>query len=121
MNVHASLLPKWRGAAPIIYALAKGDSKTGVTIMRIRPKKFDIGDIVLQESLPIHPSTKMRELYEKLGVLGAKNLIKVLELLPEYLDQAKPQPTEGVTYGNVSREDYRVTFFKLFIICIKKT
>lgn len=101
MNVHASLLPRWRGAAPIIYALAKGDSKTGVTIMRIRPKIFDIGDIVVQESLPIHPLTKMRELYDKLGVLGANNLIKVLERLPEYLDQATPQPAEGVTYGKI--------------------
>ena len=46
INVHASLLPRWRGAAPIIYALLNGDNKTGVTIMKIRPHHFDIGEVI---------------------------------------------------------------------------
>ncbi|KAJ8935887.1 hypothetical protein NQ314_012603 [Rhamnusium bicolor] len=48
LNVHASLLPRWRGAAPIIYALANGDKETGITIMKIKPKHFDIGEVLLQ-------------------------------------------------------------------------
>lgn len=50
INVHASLLPKWRGAAPIIYAIINGDKETGITIMRIEPKRFDVGDVSRQNT-----------------------------------------------------------------------
>lgn len=53
LNVHASLLPKYRGASPIIYAIKNGDSETGVTILPIKPHKFDIGEIIIQKSLNI--------------------------------------------------------------------
>lgn len=99
LNVHASLLPRWRGAAPIIYALANGDKQTGITIMTISPEKFDIGKIVLQETVKIHPEMTQKELYTILGKLGASQLIQALTDLPSSLKNAKPQPTEGVTYG----------------------
>lgn len=47
INVHASLLPEWRGAAPIIYSIMHGDERTGVTIMRVKPKKYDIGEVII--------------------------------------------------------------------------
>ncbi|EEZ98405.2 methionyl-tRNA formyltransferase, mitochondrial isoform X2 [Tribolium castaneum] len=99
LNVHASILPRWRGAAPIIYALANGDTETGVTIMTISPEKFDIGKIVLQESVPIHPEMTQSKLFATLGKLGAAQLIKTLADLSSNLNNAKPQPTEGITYA----------------------
>ncbi|KAG8033998.1 hypothetical protein G9C98_008479 [Cotesia typhae] len=65
INVHASLLPRWRGAAPIIYSLMNGDAQTGVTIMKIMPKKFDVGDILAQKIVDIHPNETQPELYDK--------------------------------------------------------
>lgn len=53
INVHASLLPKWRGAMPIVYSIMNGDNVTGITIQKIKPEKFDIGDIVLKKSCTI--------------------------------------------------------------------
>ena len=102
LNVHASLLPRWRGAAPIIYAIANGDTQTGITIMKISPEKFDVGEIVHQECVQIHADMKMKQLYTTLGKIGAENLVKTLESLPSSLSQAKPQPSTGVTYGNFS-------------------
>ncbi|RZC32200.1 methionyl-tRNA formyltransferase, mitochondrial, partial [Asbolus verrucosus] len=99
INVHASLLPRWRGAAPIIYALASGDTQTGITIMKISPKKFDVGEIVSQESIQIHPDMKMGRLFTQLGTLGAANLIKTVASLPQNLSNAQPQPADGVTYA----------------------
>ncbi|XP_063911518.1 methionyl-tRNA formyltransferase, mitochondrial-like isoform X1 [Zophobas morio] len=99
LNVHASLLPRWRGAAPIIYAIANGDTQTGITIMKISPEKFDVGEIVHQECVQIHADMKMKQLYTTLGKIGAENLVKTLESLPSSLSQAKPQPSTGVTYA----------------------
>ncbi|KAJ8973023.1 hypothetical protein NQ317_012628 [Molorchus minor] len=99
INVHASLLPRWRGAAPIIYALANGDKETGVTIMRIRPKHFDIGEILMQAKIPITDDMTLPDLHEKLGNLGAECLLHTLMDLPEKLQNAKPQPEVGVTFA----------------------
>lgn len=91
INVHASLLPKWRGAAPIVYALANGDKKTGVTIMRIKPRKFDVGEIVKQAEIEITDDMQMPELYEKLANLGSNLLLEVVNTLPDALLAAKEQ------------------------------
>lgn len=99
LNIHASLLPKWRGAAPIVYALANGDTETGVTVMRIKPNRFDIGEIVLQSKVPIQPTLKQPDLYKTLGELGAKCLLSTLQQLPEFLKQARPQQDVGVSFG----------------------
>lgn len=100
LNVHASLLPRWRGASPIVYALANGDKETGVTIMTIKPKKFDVGEILHQEKIAIPPEMEMPELHAKLGNLGANCLIETVKNLNERLTHCKPQTKEGATYGN---------------------
>lgn len=99
INVHASLLPRWRGAAPIFYALANGDKETGITIMTVKPHKFDVGEIVDQKRVEIPPDMKMPELHSKLASLGAELLLKAVRELPENLKNARKQPDEGVTLG----------------------
>lgn len=104
LNVHASLLPRWRGAAPIIHTLANGDKKTGVTIMTIKPKHFDIGDIVFQETVLISDDTNLPQLYYNLANLGAEILVEELYKLPDNIYSAKPQTDEGVTFGKFYSE-----------------
>ncbi|XP_066139327.1 methionyl-tRNA formyltransferase, mitochondrial [Euwallacea fornicatus] len=99
LNVHGSLLPRWRGASPIVYALLHGDKETGITIMNIRPKKFDVGEIVYQQKIEISRHIEMPELYEKLALLGGKCLVNTLHNFDRYLSNSKPQPSEGVTYA----------------------
>ncbi|XP_046416577.1 methionyl-tRNA formyltransferase, mitochondrial isoform X1 [Neodiprion virginianus] len=99
LNVHGSLLPRWRGAAPIIYALLNGDSETGISIMKVMPKKFDIGEVVAQQKLNVHPDETMPELRDRMSRLGADLLIDTLKRLPDILDHAEPQSNEGITYA----------------------
>ncbi|KAG7211296.1 hypothetical protein KM043_010596 [Ampulex compressa] len=99
LNVHGSLLPRWRGAAPMVYTLMNGDEQAGVTIMKIKPKKFDIGDIVMQEALSIGPNETFPELYTKLAKLGADTLVRTLNQMPDILSAAKPQSGANVTYA----------------------
>jgi len=82
LNVHASLLPRWRGAAPIQAALLHGDAESGVTIMRMNPG-IDTGDMLSQRTIPILPDDNAGSLSQKLAELGAELLI---ETLPGYLD-----------------------------------
>lgn len=96
INVHASLLPRWRGASPIQAAILAGDAETGVTIMRM-DKGLDTGPILSQRAISIDPDETAETLSEKLSALGADLLI---ETLPAYLSgelKAKPQPKTGVT------------------------
>jgi methionyl-tRNA formyltransferase len=98
VNVHASLLPRWRGAAPIQRALLAGDKETGITIMKMN-EGLDTGDILLMEKTPLHPSTTTLALFNSLAHLGAEALLRAL---PLYLDgrlHPIPQPQEGVTYA----------------------
>ncbi|XP_046739019.1 methionyl-tRNA formyltransferase, mitochondrial isoform X2 [Diprion similis] len=99
LNVHGSLLPRWRGAAPIIYALLNGDSETGISIMKVMPKKFDIGEVVAQQKLNVHPDETMPELRHRMSRLGADLLMDTVEKLPDILDHAVPQSNEGITYA----------------------
>lgn len=99
LNVHASLLPRWRGAAPIIHAIANEDTKTGVTIMRIEPKKFDIGDILKQRSIDMPKDVTMPILYHTLAKLGADTLIDCLHNLNDCLQNAQEQRNVGISYG----------------------
>lgn len=99
LNVHGSLLPRWRGAAPIIHTLINGDLKTGVTIMKIMPKKFDIGEIVLQKQIDIDEHETMPKLYTKLAKLGGNLLKETFENLLELLQFAKPQDETNITYA----------------------
>ncbi|KAL0276443.1 UNVERIFIED_CONTAM: hypothetical protein PYX00_004018 [Menopon gallinae] len=97
INVHASLLPQYRGAMPIFYSIKNGDSVTGVTIMKIKPFKFDIGDIVLQESCSIGSDEFLPSLRNKLANLGAKCLIQTIENLPNSLEKCVPQSSNGAS------------------------
>lgn len=98
LNVHASLLPRWRGAAPIQRAILSGDRYTGVTIMKM-DRGLDTGDILLMKKTPISPTMTTPQLQEIISHLGAEAL---LEALPPYLSgtlQPIPQPQEGITYA----------------------
>ena len=100
INVHASLLPRWRGAAPIQRAIMAGDKETGVTIMQM-DAGLDTGDMLLSESTPITPTTTAGQLYDKLSQIGAKLIIEALDRRPT----AVHQPTQGVTYANKITKD----------------
>ncbi|TGZ53431.1 Methionyl-tRNA formyltransferase, mitochondrial [Temnothorax longispinosus] len=98
LNIHFSLLPRWRGASPDIYALMNGDTQTGITIMKVA-EKFDTGDIVAQEKIDIHADETRPELNMKLAKLGANVLIDVIRKLPQVLSSSRPQGKVGITYA----------------------
>lgn len=112
LNVHASLLPKYRGGAPIHHALINGDDKAGVTIMEM-VKEMDAGDMVAQASLPILDEDNVGSLFEKLAVLGRDLL---LEALPDYLAgklQPQPQDPDQVSFSpNITPEQERLDWSK---------
>jgi len=112
LNVHGSLLPRWRGAAPIQTALLAGDSQTGITIMKMEAG-VDTGPLLSQRSLPIAAEDTAGTLFEKLAALGADLL---LETLPDYLGGKilpHPQPAEGITYAPpLKKVDGRLDFTK---------
>jgi|CXWL01.1.fsa_nt_gi methionyl-tRNA formyltransferase len=97
VNVHASLLPRWRGAAPIHWAVLRGDTETGVAIMRLE-QGLDTGAVWLQRRTPILPTDTTGILFERLADLGAKALV---EALPRIADGELPRPqaTEGITHA----------------------
>ncbi|NWU91841.1 FMT protein, partial [Upupa epops] len=99
LNIHPSCLPRWRGPAPIVHTVLHGDKVTGVTIMEIRPKRFDVGPIVKQEEFAVPPRCTAKELEVMLSKMGADMLISVLKNLPESLRNKKEQPKEGVTFA----------------------
>ncbi len=115
LNIHASLLPRWRGAAPIQAAILAGDRETGITIMKMDPG-VDTGPILSQRSMPIAPDETSGSLFEKLAPLGARLLI---ETLPGYLSTdltLRLQTEEGATYAPLlKKEDGRLDFTKLAI------
>ncbi len=102
INVHASLLPRWRGAAPIQRAILAGDSQTGVTIMQM-DVGLDTGDMLLTRTTPIHPVDTSQSLHDRLSVLGAQALVETLDTLDSLSPQ--PQPNEGVTYAQKLRKE----------------
>lgn len=98
LNIHASLLPRWRGAAPIQRALLAGDAETGITIMRM-DAGLDTGPILLRESLPIQNEDDTGTLHDRLASLGAKLIVVALEQLQHADLPDCPQPNEGATYA----------------------
>src|SRR3569832_2330494 len=99
MNIHASLLPRWRGAAPIHRAVEAGDSETGVTIMQM-DAGLDTGDMLLCERVPITNDDTTGSLHDKLAVLGGRLIVEALELAACGGLVRTPQPADGVTYAN---------------------
>jgi methionyl-tRNA formyltransferase len=98
-NVHASLLPRWRGAAPIQRAIEAGDTETGVCLMQME-KGLDTGPVLLRKTTPIGPETTGGELHDALSILGAQVLADGLKLQRIGIrPQPVPQPEEGATYA----------------------
>lgn len=110
LNIHASLLPRHRGAAPIQAAILAGDAQTGITIMKM-DAGLDTGPMLSQRAIPITPEDTGGSLFEKLSQLGGELL---LEILPAYLSgelAPRPQPETGATYfGMIKKEDGRLDF-----------
>ncbi len=98
LNVHASLLPRWRGAAPIERAIEAGDSESGVTIMQM-DAGLDTGATLLQRSVPITAPMTAGDLRDRLSVVGADLMVAALAALEQGMLTATPQPAAGVTYA----------------------
>jgi methionyl-tRNA formyltransferase len=96
LNIHASLLPRWRGAAPIQRAIEAGDPQTGVCIMQM-DEGLDTGAVLMRDSLPISEEDTSTSLHDKLADMGSRLIVDTLSALPGLQPQA--QPAEGVTYA----------------------
>ncbi len=99
LNIHASLLPRWRGAAPIHRAIEAGDAETGVVIMQM-DEGLDTGDMLLTGRLPIAPEDTTATLHDRLATLGGGLVLDALDLAAEGRLAPVPQPAEGITYAH---------------------
>ncbi|MDX5349403.1 MAG: methionyl-tRNA formyltransferase, partial [Paracoccaceae bacterium] len=105
LNVHASLLPRWRGAAPIQRAIMAGDAETGVAIMQME-EGLDTGPVLAEARTPIGPEEVTADLHDRLAAMGAALIVEVLDRLPL---PAIPQPEAGVTYAaKIDKAEARV-------------
>ncbi|RZI43965.1 methionyl-tRNA formyltransferase [Herbaspirillum sp. HC18] len=110
INIHASLLPRWRGAAPIHRAIEAGDSETGVTIMQME-EGLDTGPMLSMERLPITAADTTGSLHDKLADLGGRMIVDALRKLEQGGLTATPQPEAGVTYAaKISKEEAALDF-----------
>jgi methionyl-tRNA formyltransferase len=110
VNIHGSLLPRWRGAAPIQWALAEGDRETGVTIMQM-DEGLDTGDVLLQRVTPIEETDTAETLRERLARLGAEAIVEALALLAQGRLTPVRQDPAGVTLARIiEKEDGRLDF-----------
>ena len=98
LNIHGSLLPRWRGAAPIQRAIEAGDAQTGITLMQM-DAGLDTGDMLLSKALPILAQDTAATLHDKLAALGAELVVQGLDALERGALTARPQPQTGVTYA----------------------
>lgn len=110
LNIHASLLPRWRGAAPIHRAIEAGDQETGVTIMQM-DVGLDTGDMLLSDHLPITAEMTTGQCHDALAAMGGELIVKTLSLLGTAALQATPQPDAGVTYAEkISKQEAQLDF-----------
>lgn len=110
INIHASLLPRWRGAAPIQRAIMAGDSETGITIMQM-DEGLDTGAMLCLESVSINNKTTTPVLHDQLSELGARLVLKTIPLLVDGRVQPVIQPEEGVTYAHkLSKDESQVNW-----------
>ena len=106
LNIHASLLPRWRGAAPIHRAIMAGDAETGISIMRM-VAGLDTGPVLMAEPTPIVPTETTAELHDRLAAMGAQMIILALDRIDALV--AVPQPATGVTYAaKIDKSEARV-------------
>ena len=108
INIHGSLLPRWRGAAPIHRAILAGDRETGITIMQMAAG-LDTGPTLLRESIPIDAKDTTATLHDQLATLGGKLIVRALQQLQNGALPATPQPGEGVTYAaKINKSEARI-------------
>ena len=106
-NIHASLLPRWRGAAPIQRAIMAGDAQSGVSIMRME-EGLDTGPVIKMQAVPITPDTTAASLHDELAVLGAKLIVEALQNPSVH---GTPQPVDGVTYAKkIDKSEAHINF-----------
>jgi methionyl-tRNA formyltransferase len=106
LNIHASLLPRWRGAAPIHRAIMAGDAETGVCIMQMEAG-LDTGPVLLRETTPIGAEETTADLHDRLSAMGARLIVQALERLQDL--KPEPQPQDGVTYAaKIDKAEARV-------------
>ena len=111
-NLHASLLPRWRGAAPINRAVMAGDAESGVMVMRMA-EGLDTGPVALAERLAVGPDMTAGELHDALARLGANLMVRALGALERGTLQLTPQPDEGVTYAaKIDKGETRIDWTK---------
>ena len=110
LNVHASLLPRWRGAAPIQRAIEAGDSQSGVTIMQM-DAGLDTGAMLMTRTTPIDATTTGGELHDRLARIGGEAIVTALDALADEGLAATPQPSEGASYaGKLSKAEAELDF-----------
>jgi len=110
LNLHASALPRWRGAAPIQRAIMAGDTETAVMVMRM-DEGLDTGPICLAERVPIGSNTTAGELHDELARVGASLMVRALAALERGSLDATPQPDTGVTYAaKIDKAEARIDF-----------
>jgi methionyl-tRNA formyltransferase len=111
-NVHASLLPRWRGAAPIHRAVMAGDAETGVSVMRME-EGLDTGPVAMAERIPIGPDATAGELHDRLARLGADLMLRAIGALERSSLQLTRQPDTEVTYANkIDKTETRIDWRK---------
>ena len=112
INIHASLLPKYRGSSPIQWCLVNGESKTGVTIMRTA-LAVDSGDILLQKEIDILPEENAGEIFDRLAILGGQAIVEALEIIADSRAVYTPQQESQAThYPMISKEDGKIDWSK---------
>ncbi|MGO9986979.1 MAG: methionyl-tRNA formyltransferase [Rhodomicrobium sp.] len=112
LNLHASLLPRWRGAAPIQRAIMAGDTETGVMVMKME-EGLDTGPVALADFIQIGPDATAGEIHDHLSLMGATLILSALAMLKKGELFFTPQPSEGVTYApKITKEETRIDWTK---------
>ncbi|HWQ93521.1 MAG TPA: methionyl-tRNA formyltransferase, partial [Clostridia bacterium] len=108
LNVHTSLLPRYRGAAPIQWAILNDDPETGVTIMKM-DAGLDTGDILAQQRTAIEPEDNSQTLHDRLAAMGARLLVETIRAMARGSIRSQPQPAEGVVYApKIKKQDGQI-------------
>lgn len=112
LNIHASLLPRWRGAAPIQRALLAGDRETGICIMRM-DAGLDTGPVLMSEPIPVSDTDTAQTLHDRLAALGARLVVSALENIENGALQAQPQPEQGATYAHkINKTEAKIDWYE---------
>ena len=120
INIHASLLPRWRGAAPIHRAIEAGDAETGVTIMQME-EGLDTGPMLLIDRLPIEADETTASLHDKLAAMGGRLIVQALHKLEAGDQPATPQPEAGVTYAaKILKEEAALDFSQAAFVLARR-